>query len=64
LIIGDYGDLTGLEIEVFDGKKKSIVKSPATIFVPARNEHYDKILRGSGCIVTIVLKGNYTKSPE
>jgi 2-isopropylmalate synthase len=62
LIIGDSEDLTGMEVEVFDGKEKSIVTSPASIFIPAGVEHYDKPLSGSGCIVTIIMKGNYAKS--
>jgi 2-isopropylmalate synthase len=64
MIIGDSEELTGLEVEVFDGDKKSIVKSPASIFIPAGTEHYDKALSGSGCIITIVLNGNYIKSLE
>jgi 2-isopropylmalate synthase len=40
----------------------SVVKSPASVFIPAGKPHNYRILDGEGLFVNHVLSGNYNES--
>lgn len=69
LLIGDGEGLTGLSIEVTDGRQTWRVDAPATVFVPAGEPHAYRVLGGSGLFLHILLasdldEGNTSGPPS
>lgn len=48
-----------LELEVELAGKRSQVRAPASVFIPAGMEHALRILRGTGTVLSIVRSGAY-----
>jgi 2-isopropylmalate synthase len=48
-----------LEVEVELEGKRTAVRAPTSVFIPAGVEHALRILRGTGTVLSIVRSGNY-----
>ena len=62
LLIGNDPDLSGLRAEVVIEEQKSVVDSPAAVYVPQGISHYYRLIGGSGKFFNIVPKGSYNES--
>ena len=48
-----------LEVEVELEGKRTAVRAPTSVFIPAGVEHALRILRGTGTVLSIVRSGTY-----
>jgi len=48
-----------LEVEVELEGRRTPVRAPASVFIPAGVEHALRILRGTGTVLSIVRSGSY-----
>ncbi len=55
VFLGSGKDFTGLKVEVFLGKGKYTITSPACVFVPKGTIHAHRSLKGSGVFMGVLL---------
>lgn len=54
-----FSDDRSLELEVELAGRRTLVRAPASVFIPAGTEHALRILRGTGTVLSIVRSGQY-----
>ena len=62
LFIGKNNDLTGLTVSVRINDEEKIIKSPASVFIPAGLPHTYRVIGGRGLYINHVLSGTYNES--
>lgn len=62
LFLGLGDDLQGLEVEVTVGDETRVLRSPASVFVPAGTRHSYSVVGGAGLFINHVLAETYVES--
>lgn len=60
--LGEEPNYTGLMVEVQVGEQRTVLESPASVFIPAGVEHSYRAIKGAGTYLNYVLSGSYEES--